>query len=139
MRFTWRPSQKAQAVLLDAPCTATGAIRRHPDVPHLKTPEDVARLAAVQERLLAAAVEMLEPGGTLVYCTCSLEPEEGPHQIREAACQWACRWSVAQSSPTSLAGLGELISPEGDLRTLPGHLAEHDGIDGFYAARLVRI
>src|SRR2546428_711611 len=71
----------AAAVLLDAPCTATGAIRRHPDVPHLKHPEDVARLAVVQENLLRAAVDMLRPGGTLVYCTCSLEPEEGPQRI----------------------------------------------------------
>ena len=73
----WHPIEPAQFVLLDAPCTATGAIRRHPDVPHLKSADDVARLAAVQERLLAAAVEMLAPGGTLVFCTCSLEPQEG--------------------------------------------------------------
>ncbi len=78
---TWRPAEPARFVLLDAPCTATGAIRRHPDVPHLKTPDDVARLAAVQERLLAAAVEMLAPGGMLVYCTCSLEPQEGVQQV----------------------------------------------------------
>ncbi len=68
-------------MLLDAPCTTTGAIRRHPDVPHLKMPDDVARLSVVQENLLRAAVDMLAPGGTLVYCTCSLEPEEGPQRI----------------------------------------------------------
>ena len=79
--LTWRPEQPVDAVLLDAPCTATGAIRRHPDVPHLKQPEDVARLAVVQENLLRAAVDMLRPGGTLVYCTCSLEPEEGPERV----------------------------------------------------------
>ena len=83
--LTWRPEHPVDAVLLDAPCTATGAIRRHPDVPHLKQPEDVARLAVVQENLLRAAVEMLRPGGTLVYCTCSLEPEEGPAAGRGAA------------------------------------------------------
>jgi 16S rRNA (cytosine967-C5)-methyltransferase len=79
--LVWRPDQPADAVLLDAPCTATGAIRRHPDVPHLKQPDDVARLAVVQENLLRAAVDMLRPGGTLVYCTCSLEPEEGPERV----------------------------------------------------------
>ena len=79
--LTWRPPQPVEAVLLDAPCSTTGAIRRHPDVPHLKVPEDVARLSVVQENLLRAAIDMLRPGGTLVYCTCSLEPEEGPERI----------------------------------------------------------
>jgi 16S rRNA (cytosine967-C5)-methyltransferase len=134
---TWRPMQRVPFVLLDAPCTATGAIRRHPDVPRLKTPEDVIRLAAVQERLLAAAVEMLEPGGTLVYCTCSLEPEEGPHQIAALAGRGA-PVERRPIRPEEIGGLAELITPEGDLRTLPSHLAEQDGIDGFYAARLVK-
>src|SRR5204863_2805851 len=79
--LTWRPDHPVDAVLLDAPCTATGAIRRHPDVPHLKHPEDVARLAVVQANLLRAAVDMLRLGGILVYCTCSLEPEEGLQRI----------------------------------------------------------
>src|ERR1700730_9049500 len=79
--LTWRPDHPVDAVLLDAPCTSTGAIRRHPDVPHLKQPEDVARLAVVQENLLRAAVDMLRPGGTLVYCTCSLEPEEVSERV----------------------------------------------------------
>ena len=72
---TWRPMHPVDAVLLDAPCSTTGAIRRHPDLPHLKTPDDVVRLASVQENLLRAAIEMLQPGGTLVYCTCSLESD----------------------------------------------------------------
>jgi|SRR5580658_16426 16S rRNA (cytosine967-C5)-methyltransferase len=134
---TWKPAQRVWGVLLDAPCTATGAIRRHPDVPHLKTPEDVVRLAVVQERLLHAAVDMLEPGGTLIYCTCSLEPEEGPRQIAKL---------LARGAPmirkpievTELGGLAEIITREGDLRTLPCHLSDLDGIDGFFAARLVR-
>ena len=79
--LTWRPAQPVDAVLLDAPCSTTGAIRRHPDVPHLKLPDDVARLTVVQDNLLHAAIEMLRPGGTLVYCTCSLEPEEGTERI----------------------------------------------------------
>ena len=136
--LTWRPDQPADAVLLDAPCTATGAIRRHPDVPHLKQPEDVARLAVVQENLLRAAVEMLRPGGTLVYCTCSLEPEEGPERIAALLRSGA----PVEHRPIDPAGIGapaEWVTQEGDLRTLPYHLAEYDGVDGFYAARLVKL
>ncbi|MGE5269182.1 MAG: RsmB/NOP family class I SAM-dependent RNA methyltransferase [Thiohalocapsa sp.] len=136
--LTWRPPQPADAVLLDAPCTATGAIRRHPDVPRLKQPEDVARLAVVQENLLRAAVEMVRPGGTIVYCTCSLEPEEGPERIAALLRSGA---PVAHK-PVDAAEIGappEWVTAEGDLRTLPCHLAEYDGIDGFYAARLVKI
>src|SRR5216683_2696752 len=134
---TWRPPEPVRYVLLDAPCTATGAIRRHPDVPHLKTPDDVARLAAVQERLVAAAVEMLAPGGTLVYCTCSLEPQEGPQQVAKLMARGApvTRRPIA---PHEIGGLAECLTPEGDLRTLPSHLSEFDGIDGFFATRLVR-
>ncbi len=131
----WQPRAKVAAVLLDAPCTATGAIRRHPDVPHLKTPDDVARLAVVQERLLAAAGEMVEEGGMLVYCTCSLEAEEGPVQIARFLDR-DTRFRRVPIAPAELGSLGELLTPEGDLRTLPSHFAEMDGIDGFYAARL---
>ncbi|HZS81873.1 MAG TPA: RsmB/NOP family class I SAM-dependent RNA methyltransferase [Stellaceae bacterium] len=133
----WQPRAKAAAVLLDAPCTATGAIRRHPDVPHLKTPDDVARLAVVQERLLGAAAEMVEPGGTLVYCTCSLEPEEGTAQIARFLARGG-PFRRVPIEPAEVGGLTELLTAEGDLRTLPSHLAERDGIDGFYAARLRR-
>jgi 16S rRNA (cytosine967-C5)-methyltransferase len=134
----WRPDQPVRFILLDAPCTATGAIRRHPDVPHLKSPEDVIRLAAVQERLLAAAIEMLAPGGMLVYCTCSLEPQEGKQQIQRLLAQGA---PVKRSpvDPAEIGGLAECVSAEGDLRTLPCHLADRDGLDGFFAARLMRV
>jgi 16S rRNA (cytosine967-C5)-methyltransferase len=134
---TWRPPEPVRHVLLDAPCTATGAIRRHPDVPHLKTPDDVARLAAVQERLVGAAAEMLAPGGILVYCTCSLEPQEGPQQIAKLL----ARGAPIRRKPIDAAeigGLSECLTSDGDLRTLPSHLAEVDGIDGFFAARLIR-
>jgi len=133
----WRPPQPVRCVLLDAPCTATGAIRRHPDVPRLKTPEDVARLAAVQERLLAAAVEMVAPGGMLIYCTCSLEPQEGAMQTQKLLADGAPLRRLP-IRPEEIGGLKECLTQEGDLRTLPCHLAEFDGIDGFYAARLVR-
>lgn len=133
----WRPPEPARFVLLDAPCTATGAIRRHPDVPHLKSADDIARLAAVQERLLAAAVEMLAPGGMLVYCTCSLEPQEGVQQVRRLLARGAGveRRPIA---PEEIGGLAECLTEDGDLRTLPCHLHEYDGMDGFYAVRLVR-
>lgn len=136
--LTWRPDHPVDAVLLDAPCSATGAIRRHPDVPHLKRPADVARLATIQDRLLRAAVEMLRPGGMLVYCTCSLEAEEGPQRIDGLLRSGA----PIERRPVSAAELevpDEWITPDGDLRTLPFHLAEYDGIDGFYAARFVKV
>ncbi len=133
----WRPAQPVRFILLDAPCTATGAIRRHPDVPHLKTPDDVTRLASVQERLLAAAIEMLAPGGMLVYCTCSLEPQEGKQQVERLLARGAPVKRVPIDA-SEIGGLRECVSAEGDLRTLPCHLADKDGIDGFFAARLVR-
>ena len=77
----WQPENRFDAVLLDAPCSATGTIRRHPDIPYLKQPSDVAELAVLQEKMLGKALDMLAPGGVLVYCTCSLEPSEGPAQI----------------------------------------------------------
>jgi 16S rRNA (cytosine967-C5)-methyltransferase len=134
---TWRPETPAPAVLLDAPCSATGTIRRHPDVAWLKRPEDVTRMAAAQDRLLQAAVEMTAPGGVLVYCVCSLQPEEGPERI---AALLAAGAPVEREriEPAEIGGLAELISPEGDLRTLPCHLAEQGGLDGFFAARLRR-
>ncbi len=134
----WRPDQPVRFILLDAPCTATGAIRRHPDVPHLKGPDDVIRLASVQERLLAAAIDMLAPGGTLVYCTCSLEPQEGKQLVERLLARGA---PVKRSAidPAEIGGLAECVSAEGDLRTLPCHLADREGLDGFFAARLVRI
>ena len=134
----WRPAEPARFVLLDAPCTATGAIRRHPDVPHLKSPDDVARLSAVQERLLGAAIDMLAPGGTLVYCTCSLEAQEGPLQVQRLFSRGAPvkRWPITAAD---VGGLAECVTAEGDLRTLPSHLPQFDGIDGFYAVRLVRV
>src|SRR5215469_7662928 len=134
----WRPEKPVRSILLDAPCTATGAIRRHPDVPHLKTADDVIRLAGVQERLLNAAIDMLAPGGLLVYCTCSLEPQEGKMQVERLLARGAPVKRVPVD-PADIGGLRECVSAEGDLRTLPCHLGDRDGIDGFFAARLVRV
>jgi 16S rRNA (cytosine967-C5)-methyltransferase len=135
--LSWRPEHPVDAVLLDAPCSATGAIRRHPDVPHLKRPADVARLAAIQDRLLRAAIDMLRPGGTLVYCTCSLEPEEGPQRI-ETLLRAGAPVERRPICASELDAPADWLTPDGDLRTLPFHLAEYDGIDGFYGARLVK-
>jgi 16S rRNA (cytosine967-C5)-methyltransferase len=133
----WRPPEPVRFILLDAPCTATGAIRRHPDVPHLKSQDDVIRLGGVQERLLAAAVQMLAPGGIVVYCTCSLEPQEGKQQVERLLANGAPVRRVPLEA-SEIGGLKECISAEGDLRTLPCHLSERDGVDGFFAARLMR-
>jgi 16S rRNA (cytosine967-C5)-methyltransferase len=135
--LTWRPAEPVDAVLLDAPCTTTGAVRRHPDVPHLKLPDDVARLAVVQENLLRAAIDMLIPGGTLVYCTCSLEPQEGPQRI-EALFRSGAPVTRRKIKADEIGGDPDWITAEGDLRTLPCHLAEYGGVDGFFAARLTK-
>jgi 16S rRNA (cytosine967-C5)-methyltransferase len=133
----WRPEPAADAVLLDAPCSATGTIRRHPDVPWLKRPTDVAKLVALQARLLQAAVAMIRPGGLIVFCTCSLQPEEGPAQIA-ALLRDGPPVERLPIRPSEVGGLDSLIDSNGDLRTLPCHLSEQGGIDGFYAARLRR-
>ncbi len=133
----WRPPEPARFVLLDAPCTATGAIRRHPDVPHLKSGDDVAQLAAVQERLLASSVEMLAPGGMLVFCVCSLEPQEGVQQVTRLLSR-GLPLKRQRVDAAEIGGLAECVTADGDLRTLPCHLAALDGLDGFYAAQLVR-
>jgi 16S rRNA (cytosine967-C5)-methyltransferase len=136
--LTWRPPRPAEAVLLDAPCSTTGAIRRHPDVPHLKSPEDVARLSMVQENLLLAAIDMLRPGGTLVYCTCSLESAEGPERIESLLHSGAPVVRIGIEAD-EIGAESEWITPAGDLRTLPCHFHAYDGIDGFYCARLVKL
>lgn len=152
---SWRPEEPADAVLLDAPCSATGTLRRHPDVAHLKTAEDVAALAELQAALLRSALEMVKPGGLLVYTVCSLQPEEGPDQIMPLLTEGLARRvavqpeellhpglvdaAAAEGSACFSEGLELLrdwLTPAGDLRTLPCHLAELGGLDGFYACRL---
>ena len=128
-------------VLVDAPCTSTGTIRRHPDVAWLRQEADIAALTALQKRLLQRAVALLKPGGTLVYCTCSLEPEEGEQAIASLlAAESGVRRAPVEAS--EVAGLSDIVTANGDLRTLPCHLPHTDprlgGLDGFYAARLVK-
>jgi 16S rRNA (cytosine967-C5)-methyltransferase len=128
-------------VLVDAPCTSTGTIRRHPDVAWLRQEADIAALTALQKRLLQRAVALLKPGGTLVYCTCSLEPEEGEQAIASLLATESDMRRVPVEAD-EVAGLSEILTANGDLRTLPGHLPHTDprlgGLDGFYAARLVK-
>ena len=137
----WQAGQQFDGVLVDAPCASTGTIRRHPDVAWLRKELDIGALTALQQRLLQKAVSLLKPGGTLVYCTCSLEPEEGEHAVASllAAEPAMRRMSIGADE---VAGLSELINADGDLRTLPCHLPHADprlgGLDGFYAARLVK-
>lgn len=129
-------------ILLDAPCSATGTIRRHPDVAWTKSEEDRDRLAALQARLLAAAAKLLKPGGKLVYCTCSLEPEEGERQV-ESFLAAHPEFARAPIRPEEVGGLSEAINPQGDLRTLPhqlpGDTPRLSGWTGFYATRLIRL
>ena len=137
----WTAEQKFDAVLLDAPCSSTGTIRRHPDVPWLKSAADIAQLAGLQRRLLDRAIALLQPGGTLVYCTCSLEPEEN----EDIVAGLLARDDSVRRAPIAAAevfGRDEFIGKDGELRTLPCQLADADsrlaGLDGFYAARLVK-
>jgi 16S rRNA (cytosine967-C5)-methyltransferase len=129
------------AVLLDAPCTATGTIRRHPDVAWTKRADDLDALADGQHHLLDKAAALTRPGGRLVYCTCSLEPEESERQI-EAFLARNDEFARLAVRPDEVGGLSEAVTPAGDLRTLPFHWSDtsegRTGLDGFFAARLGR-
>lgn len=129
------------AVLVDAACSATGTIRRHPDIPWQKQPADIAKLSALQQRLLDNAARITRLGGTIVYCTCSLEPEEG----EAAVAAFLDRTPGVGRRPIAaddIFGQAELLTGQGDLRTLPSHWPSTDprmgGLDGFYAARLTK-
>lgn len=134
--MVWRPSRLLDAVLLDAPCTATGTIRRHPDIPHLKRARDAAALASAQDRLLEAATAMLRPGGRLVYAVCSLLAEEG--EQRAAAALRGGGLAADPIRPEELPGLEVAVTPAGQVRTLPSMWPERGGLDGFFIARFRR-
>ena len=134
-------AQPFDAVLLDAPCLGTGTLRRHPDIAWTKRPGDLASLVALQTRLLDKAVELTRPGGTIVFCTCSIEPEEGEAQIAALLRRNpdVTRWPI---EARDVGGLAEIVNAQGELRSLPSHLPDDDprfaGLDGFFAARLKR-
>lgn len=133
----WQPDEPADAVLLDAPCSATGIFRRHPDVLHRVSPRIIAEMAQLQAQLLPRAASWVRPGGLLLYATCSLEPEEGERQI-EHFLQTHSSFII---DPVHRDELPEGIDTHdrGWLRTLPGMLADHGGLDGFFIARLKRV
>ena len=134
-------AQPFDAVLLDAPCLGTGTLRRHPDIAWTKKPGDIASLVALQARLLDKAVELTRPGGTIVYCTCSIEPEEGEAQIA-ALVRRNPDVTRAPIAPEEVGGLSEILNAQGEMRSLPSHLPGPEprfaGLDGFFVARLVR-
>ena len=131
----WTPAEPFDALLLDAPCSGTGTLRRHPDIAWLKDEEDVGRLTLTQDRLLVRAVDLLKPGGTLVYAVCSLQDDEGPARIAALLGRTPSLRRVPVR-PEEMRGLEEAITPAGDIRTLPSMWAERGGLDGFYIARL---
>jgi 16S rRNA (cytosine967-C5)-methyltransferase len=129
------------AILLDAPCSATGTIRRHPDVAWTKSEEDIRKLSGLQTRLLDKAASLLKPGGRLVYCTCSLEAEEGERQASDFLARHP-EFTRQPITAEEIGGLDQCLTPDGDLRTLPCHLVsdehERSGLDGFFVARFVK-
>ena len=126
------------AVLLDAPCSATGTIRRHPDLIYLKTPQQLNSLAELQEKMLGHAASLVKPGGQLIYCTCSLSPVEGERQVFKFLRAHE-NFTLSPILATELGGQTQLVTPAGILRCLPSmSLGTSAGLDGFFAARLQR-
>jgi 16S rRNA (cytosine967-C5)-methyltransferase len=132
----WQPQEQADAILLDAPCSATGIFRRHPDVLYRARPRVIAELAEAQKAMLSRAAQWLKPGGTLVYSVCSLEREEG-EQVVAAFLADQPDFHIVPIRPEEVAQ-GMVPAPEGHLRILPGTLAEEGGADGFFMARFRR-
>lgn len=129
---------RARCVLLDAPCSATGTIRRHPELPWIKGAADVNACVETASELLDSAAEMVEPGGLLLFAVCSLEEEECASQTAQFLRRHD-NFRRRSITPEEVFGMAELVSGEGDLRTLPCHLADRGGMDGFYATRLERL
>lgn len=131
----WMPPAPVDFILLDAPCSATGTIRRHPDVMHLKRPQEIDALAETQARLLDHAAGMLNSGGVLIYCTCSLQKAEGEQRI-ETFLRSHTEMMRHPIHADEVQGLGESLSDIGDLRILPHHQGAAGGMDGFYICRM---
>jgi 16S rRNA (cytosine967-C5)-methyltransferase len=137
----YRPEELFDAVLLDAPCSSTGTIRRHPDVLWTKGPEDIDKLARLQERLLRHALTLVKPGGELVFSNCSLDPGEGEDMVARVLADNP-DWRIQPVEPADWPGLESAVSPRGEFRTTPAMLPATDihagGVDGFYAVLLRR-
>ncbi len=134
----WKTTDPVNFILLDAPCSATGTIRRHPDTGYLKSPKDITGLMSIQERLINHAAQILEIGGIIIYCTCSLQKDEGEKQIDNFLNNHPNFERVAIQSQ-EVGKYDELINDKGDLRILPYHLSAQGGMDGFFVSRLKRI
>jgi 16S rRNA (cytosine967-C5)-methyltransferase len=134
--LTWEPKQKYDAILLDAPCSATGTFRRHPEVLYRARPRVIRESAELQAKLLARAAQWLKPTGALVYSVCSLEPGEGEGVISDFLTNNP-DYRIDPPKPGELPDFVP-ISPEGRVRILPGLLEREGGLDGFFIARLVR-
>ena len=129
----WQPEEAFDAILLDAPCSATGTIRRHPDLPFVKDGSELPSLIALQSQLIDRALGWLKPGGRLVFSTCSLLSEEGESQLAAALSRHP---DLVVDRP-DLPGIDpQWWSPEGALRLRPDYWAERGGIDGFFLVRL---
>lgn len=122
-------------ILLDAPCSATGTLRRHPELVHTKNLNDVTKMVEIQKNILSLAASKLKKNGTLAYCTCSLAKEEGEKQIATFLQQHSDYKTIRQDLPTQIA---ELLTPEGWIRILPSHLSQFGGADGFFIALLTK-
>lgn len=140
--LAYEPAMPFDAVLLDAPCSSTGTVRRHPDVPWTKSPQDVARLASLQRRLLERALGLVRPGGAVVFANCSLDPAEGEALV-EALLAGRGDVEPDRLGEEEFPGLAPFLTAQGWLRTTPADLDLGDpalsGCDGFFAARLRRI
>ncbi len=134
----WQPPELVDAVLLDAPCSATGTIRHQPDVLYLKDIRDQEKLVALQRRLLKNAADMLKPGGVLLYCTCSIQKAEGEAQTDLVLAE-GLPLRLDPIRPGGVAGINPMLTARGEFRALPHHWAEYGGIDGFYAVRFVKV
>src|SRR5206468_8291662 len=132
--LTWEPERVYDAILLDAPCSATGTFRRHPEVLYRARPRVIAESADLQARLLGRARHWLKPGGRLVYCVCSLEPQEG-EEVVSAFLAGTPDLAISAPAGGELPGFAT-PSPEGWVRILPGLIEAEGGLDGFFIARL---
>ncbi|MGB0505329.1 MAG: RsmB/NOP family class I SAM-dependent RNA methyltransferase [Pikeienuella sp.] len=132
----WEPEQQFDLVLLDAPCSATGTVRRHPELPHLRDTKGLGQPTGLQRRLLKQAWSYVAPGGTLIYCTCAMTKSEGEDQIKRFLHMTP---NVARSAVTAEeTGDAQMVNADGDLRTRPDMWPEIGGMDGFFASRLVK-
>ncbi|MGH1374923.1 MAG: 16S rRNA (cytosine(967)-C(5))-methyltransferase RsmB [Alphaproteobacteria bacterium] len=134
----WNPIDAPSLILLDAPCSATGTMRRHPDTGYLKSEKDITGLSSIQTRLLTHAADILAIGGTIIYCTCSLQKDEGERQIENFLAQNP-NFTRRPVEAHEIGDYDELINENGDLRILPQHLASQGGMDGFFISRLTKV